>query len=82
MKRFVICPGEVTSQTDGDRHFIGGGQLIRLYKVNPQECIFDSEKERYGYGHDWSQYIFLMPRYRGDYEEHLQFKLDERGWEL
>jgi hypothetical protein len=86
MKRFVICPGHVISQSDGDRHFISAGQLMRLYKVNMKECIVlrDDGSKPPGYrpDHDWSRYIFLKPRYHGDYAEYLTEKLNEKGWEL
>lgn len=82
MKRFVICPGHVISRSDGDRHFIGAGQLIRLYGVNPAECLISQENGLDRTTLDWTKYIALMPRYNGDYEEHLKFKLAEKGWEL
>lgn len=37
-KRFVIYPGEVRSQSDGQRHFVSGGELIRHYGLDPREC--------------------------------------------
>ncbi len=33
MKRYVLYPGFVTSQQDGDRHFIGSGKLRTLYLI-------------------------------------------------
>jgi hypothetical protein len=39
MIRNVIHPGWVVSINDGDRHFIGYGVLIRLYGLNPSECV-------------------------------------------
>ena len=40
MIRYVLHPGYVTSQTDGDQHFIGGPKLARLYGVDIRECVF------------------------------------------
>lgn len=37
--KYLICPGEVISQTDGDIHFVSANQLMRLYKVRPDQCI-------------------------------------------
>lgn len=36
--KYVICPGRVRSRTDGQEHYVGPMQLIRLYGVNPREC--------------------------------------------
>lgn len=38
MKKYLLCPGYVTSRTDGDQHYITAEQLARLYRVNPSEC--------------------------------------------
>ena len=40
--RYVICPGIVKSNTDGQEHYIGPMQLMKLYRVDPRECeIFE-----------------------------------------
>lgn len=39
MKKYLVIPGIVTSQSDGDRHYIGPMNLIELYGVNPDECL-------------------------------------------
>ena len=36
--KYVICPGKVISKTDGQLHYIGPMQLMRLYGVDPREC--------------------------------------------
>ena len=36
--KYVICPGEVASRTNGQRHYIGAMELIRLYGVDSREC--------------------------------------------
>ena len=33
---YILFPGEVVSFDDGDRHYIGAGQLMLLYNVNPR----------------------------------------------
>jgi hypothetical protein len=39
MIRFVLHPGEITSPTDGDRHYIPAHELARLYEVDMRECV-------------------------------------------
>lgn len=34
-KRYVVCPGFVSSITDNQVHFINGEQLVKLYKLDP-----------------------------------------------
>jgi len=61
-KKFVLLPGYVTSQYDGQDHYISAGQLMKLYKVRQEECVI------------WDPYnsyiglTFLGPRYDGQYE--------------
>ena len=37
--RYLLCPGWVTSRTDGDRHYVGASQLAMLYGVSMAECM-------------------------------------------
>lgn len=72
-KKYVLCPGEVTSKHDGQRHYIGPMQLARLYGVDQREC------EIYEPAPSWTEWDFrraeersrglvrLTPRYNGDY---------------
>ena len=39
MKKYLVIPGHVFSQNDDQQHYIGAGQLMRLYGVDPKECI-------------------------------------------
>lgn len=41
MPRTILCPGFVTSKTDGDRHYISAGDLARLYRVRFSDCLID-----------------------------------------
>ena len=43
-KEYMICPGWVVSKRDSDLHWISAPQLIKLYQVNPQECIINVDK--------------------------------------
>lgn len=45
MIRYVIHPGYVFSKNDGQCHYINGRQLIRLYGLNPAECVIASEQK-------------------------------------
>jgi hypothetical protein len=38
MKDFVH-PGSIRSKNDGDTHFISFNDLVRLYKLDPANCI-------------------------------------------
>lgn len=41
-KKYVIHPGRVQSKTDGQRHYIGPMELMKLYGVSQDECeIYD-----------------------------------------
>ena len=72
-QKYVVCPGKVTSKNDGQKHYIGPVQLMRLYGVDSRECeIYEpapwwpqsyyQEAERRQKG-----MIRLYPRYDGDY---------------
>lgn len=66
MKKYLICPGWVVSENDGQRHFINSNQLIRLYGVKPEECSIAASKSReIGFSKDL---IRLRPRYDGNYK--------------
>lgn len=61
-KKYVLCPGHVMS-ADGDEHYIGVGQLIRLYGVSSIDCIvWRDDMERY-----YDGLIRLCPRHDGNY---------------
>lgn len=38
MRKYLIRPGLVKSETDGDLHYVGAGQLMHLYNVHPRHC--------------------------------------------
>lgn len=37
-KKYVLCPGFVKSNTDGQTHYIDALVLASLYGVHPREC--------------------------------------------
>lgn len=71
--KYVLCPGYITSKTDGQRHYITAPQLMKLYGVRPKECVVHipqdwwerSDYERAAKSHEGL--IWLAPRYDGDY---------------
>ena len=38
-KKYLIWPGYVRSQHDGQLHYITAPELIRLYGVAPHDCV-------------------------------------------
>lgn len=62
MIKNVVHPGWVISQNDGDRHYITGAMLIKLYGLNPAETTICREKLA---SHD--NYTHYYPRYDGKY---------------
>lgn len=61
--RYVLHPGYVTSKNDGDRHFIGGPRLARLYGVDIRQCVFGDTPEYREQEGD----VHLIPRISGNY---------------
>jgi hypothetical protein len=43
-RRFVLHPGWVVSRNDGQRHYIDGRALRRLYQVPEGECVVTAGK--------------------------------------
>ena len=72
-RRYVLCPGMVTSRTDGQRHHVGAYQLAKLYGVAPNDClIYEPEPWWPRSYHERAEerhrgLIRLMPREDGDY---------------
>lgn len=65
-KKYVLHPGLVRSITDGDLHYIGIGDLIHLYRVDPAECLVHDDKLMRTY--DGIMFVHLYPSYSGNYE--------------
>lgn len=65
MIRYVIHPGYVFSKNDGQRHYINGHQLMRLYGLRPSECVIASP--HYGWKAP-ADVIHLYPRNDGNYK--------------
>jgi len=68
-KKYAIHPDFVTSNYDGDRHYISFQQLARLYGVNPQDCIvWDASRPDTFRGRRYGDYTHLYTRQDGDYK--------------
>lgn len=64
--RYVIAPGWVVSQRDGDRHWISAGDLLRLYRVPPNAPVLVLDENRHGYRPEPDDYL-CEPRFDGKY---------------
>lgn len=68
-QRFVLHPGEVISEADGDRHWIGYHRLIDLYGLNPRHCRCATFSATPGHALYPPGAIHLGPRHAGDYDQ-------------
>lgn len=70
-RKYLVLSGFVVSKNDGQKHYITAPQLIRLYGVNPTECICMTEEAYHRYGFHKPEHlrtmILLCARYDGDY---------------
>lgn len=65
---YVICPGTVTSRTDGQEHFVDERSLISLYGVHPALCVVYPRTEAQERGWRMPPHaMYLEPQYSGDY---------------
>ena len=65
-KKYVICPCYVVSKKDGDCHYIDAPTLMRLYGIDPRECIINKDHDSMR-GRDTSKLIWLSARYDDNY---------------
>lgn len=75
-RHYLLIPGQVTSKTDGQRHWVTAAELVRLYGVDPADCLVfpmgrspddalrrNALHERVARG----ELTALHPRYSGNY---------------
>lgn len=70
MIKYILRPGYVRSQTDGQKHFITAHQLAFLYKVSMRECLIvneDRDLKTYFFNDKERDAMLLYPRYDGNY---------------
>ena len=67
--RLVVCDGYVTSENDGDRHYIGPMTLLHLYGVPPDVPFtpYPSRKDEFFGWSDRPTDIRLSPMRNGKY---------------
>ncbi len=63
--KYLLCPGYVTSRTDGQIHFVTARQLAMLYGVSLDECVIAESGA--GWVTEPEALLRLCPRYDGDY---------------
>ena len=66
-RKYVLCPGYVRSQFDGQEHYIGANDLASLYGVKLEDCMYKGQETRTD-----DTVIYLRPRTKGDYLEWLR----------
>lgn len=71
-KKYLVIADYVTSKNDGDRHFINCHQLMRLYSVNPDDCICLDSGDKSVPPVSWYKernpsLIELRPKFNGNY---------------
>ena len=63
-KKYILHPGFIESITDGQKHYITSDNLMRLYGVNPKECVTFIPYRQYP---NQDKLIQLHPNIYGDY---------------
>lgn len=73
-RRYLVCPGFVTSRTDGHDHYLSAGRLMQLYGAPPALCTvllhWTTDRVRRREQLDQlarGEFVALSPRYDGDY---------------
>ena len=64
--KYVVHPGLVRSQHDGNSHHISFNQLVTLHRLNPNECLNAARPEDI-LGVDLSNLKHIHPRPNGSY---------------
>lgn len=68
-KKYLVVGGKIESKNDRDVHYISPMQLVRLYGVDPRDCVLVSDAEDLR-GRDCEGLTILSPRYDGNYLAH------------
>lgn len=64
--KYLLCPGYIRSKKDGQVHYVGASDLMRLYNVDPRECVIFHHKAEHNHSR-MDSLIKLYPKYNGDY---------------
>ena len=66
-RKYVLCPGYVRSQFDGQEHYVSERELADLYGVKLHDCMLETDRVRTD-----DSAIYLRHRSNGDYFEWLR----------
>ena len=69
VKKYYLVGGEVPSQYDGAYHYVSAHSLIRLYGLDPNECVLADRDRQPPPGVDVSKLLYLSPRISGNYKK-------------
>ena len=68
MPKYALHPQIIRSSIDGQTHYIGYIELIKLYNLDPQECIlWSNTRPETLIGRNFKDYTHLYPKPDGDY---------------
>lgn len=71
-KRYALHPQAILSINDNQFHYISYPQLIKLYNLNPKDCIkWDDNDPKTFQGRNYQDYTHLSPLYSGNYAEDI-----------
>jgi len=82
MKKYILHPGYMYSNFDGDKHYISAFQLCLLYSVKWSECVVYVSDNSEGI----KDLISLYPRSDGNYNIKKQnsncFQFSSSDWRI
>jgi len=78
MREYLVVPGYITSKADGDLHYVNANELIRLYGVDPRECVIWKNPPSWITEPYIKGLIVLNPRYDGDYSLESAYKRHQK----
>lgn len=65
---YAVHPGKVRSAADGQEHYVGAAELVRLYELKSGEYIvWDDTRVEMWKGRVWGDYLHLHPSPTGRY---------------
>ena len=67
-KIFLVFPGYIPSETDGQRHYISARKLMELYNVSPAKCKIVYQGQ-IPHGLKIEDYWAIGPLYNGNYPD-------------
>lgn len=78
-RRIILHPGVVQSAADGPAHYIGAGQLLRLYHIpeNWPRIVLDSPEARQAFENQDGD-VHVYPKSSGEYFDLPEWLLTEK----